>query len=159
MYFIQLVQSSAKKSNQNTLPDVTCLSHCMYICTVMYRTIFYQITCTQSGFLVFEKECSVKQNCFLLRFDFFTAIIFIVSTFQSKSLQNDASVLFSPPSIIKDTLPEEILEEMKSPPKQKNKVCCKTDPPPKIKKGNNNKTSSKAKPFNMHIKINVFSPL
>lgn len=39
----------------------------------------------------------------------------------SKSLQNDASVLFSPPSIIKDTLPEEILEEMKSPPKQKNK--------------------------------------
>ncbi|XP_078332612.1 myb-related protein A-like isoform X2 [Crassostrea virginica] len=39
----------------------------------------------------------------------------------SKSLQNDASVLFSPPSIIKDTLPEEILEEIKSPPKPRNK--------------------------------------
>ncbi|XP_061182884.1 myb-related protein A-like isoform X1 [Saccostrea echinata] len=36
----------------------------------------------------------------------------------SKSLLNDASVLFSPPSIIKETLPEEILEETK-PPKEK----------------------------------------
>lgn len=78
-------------------------------------------------------QCQIKLF-FLLRFDFCTAIIFIVSTFQSKSLQNDASVLFSPPSIIKDTLPEEILEEMKSPPKQKNKVCCKTEPPPPQKK-------------------------
>lgn len=102
-------------------------------------------------------QCQTK--LFFLRFDFCTAIIFIVSTFQSKSLQNDASVLFSPPSIIKDTLPEEILEEMKSPPKQKNKVCCKTEPPPPPQKKRNNKTSSKAKPFNMHIKINVFSPL
>lgn len=123
MYFIQLVQSSAKKSNQNTLPNVTCLSHCMYTCNV--QNYFLSNTCTQSGFLVFEKECSVKQNCFFLRFD--------LSTFQSKSLQNDASVLFSPPSIIKDTLPEEILEEMKSPPKQKNKVCCKTETPPQKK--------------------------
>ena len=48
-------------------------------------------------------------------------IISILPMFQSKSLQNDASVLFSPPSIIKDTLPEEILEEIKSPPKPRNK--------------------------------------
>lgn len=69
---------------------------------------------------------------FFLIFDFCTAIVFIISIFQSKSLQNDASVLFSPPSIIKDTLPEEILEEMKSPPKQKNKVCKKTKKKPKM---------------------------
>ncbi|XP_062601504.1 myb-related protein A-like [Saccostrea cucullata] len=36
----------------------------------------------------------------------------------SKSLLNDASVLFSPPSIIKETLPEEILEETKPPKKE-----------------------------------------
>lgn len=108
-----------------------------------------------------KKECSFKQNCVVfLRFDFCTAIIFIVFTFQSKSLQNDASVLFSPPSIIKDTLPEEILEEMKSPPKQENKVCKKKTPkqalkPPPFPK----KKTKKENPFNMHIKISVFPPL
>lgn len=46
-------------------------------------------------------------------------------------------------------------------PNRKIRYAVRLTPPPKkkIKKGNNNKTSSKAKPFNMHIKINVFSPL
>ena len=36
---------------------------------------------------------------------------------QSKSLAGDSSLLFSPPSIIKDTLPEEVLEEVFALPK------------------------------------------
>ncbi|XP_055997635.1 myb-related protein B-like isoform X3 [Ostrea edulis] len=39
----------------------------------------------------------------------------------SKSLLNDASVLFSPPSIIKDTLPEEIQEDTRPPRKETTK--------------------------------------
>ena len=36
---------------------------------------------------------------------------------QSKSLLGDTSILFSPPSIIKDTLAEEVLEDVFAQPK------------------------------------------
>lgn len=107
--------------------------------SVIYRTIFYPIAyntirqlCEILDFWSLKKNAASNKTGFFLIFDFCTAIVFIISIFQSKSLQNDASVLFSPPSIIKDTLPEEILEEMKSLPKQKNKVCKKTKKKPKM---------------------------